>query len=81
MIVVGDMNVDGSDPIFNVLGMKNARDEADVTDKVYSFGSKYIDHIFYKDLDVVAYQTIDGYWEGTSYLSDHKPVMAMFDFS
>ena len=81
VVVVGDMNVDGSDPIFNVLGMKNAREEADVTDMLYSFGSKYIDHIFYKALDVVAYQTIDGYWEGTSYLSDHKPVMAMFDFS
>lgn len=79
-IVMGDMNVDGSSPIFNVLGMKNSREEAKVTDNVYTFGSKYIDHIFYKGLDVVAYETLNGYWEGTNYLSDHKPVMSMFNF-
>lgn len=79
-IVMGDMNIDGSSPIFNVLGMKNTRDEAEVSDKVYTFGSKYIDHIFYKGLDVVAYETLNGYWEGTNYLSDHKPVMSMFNF-
>jgi endonuclease/exonuclease/phosphatase family metal-dependent hydrolase len=79
-IVMGDMNIDGSSPIFNVLGMKNTRDEAEVTDKVYTFGSKYIDHIFYKGLDVVAYETLNGYWEGTNYLSDHRPIMSMFNF-
>jgi endonuclease/exonuclease/phosphatase family metal-dependent hydrolase len=79
-IVMGDMNVDGSNPIFNVLGMKNSREEAEVTDNVYTYGSKYIDHIFYKGLDVVAYETINGNWEGTNYLSDHKPIMSMFNF-
>ena len=86
VVLTGDFNEEPTSAIFNVLLMKNARNTAPKTD--YSatsngWGSKSqtIDHIFFNNFEVLQYQTIKDRWDGVTYISDHYPIMATFNFN
>jgi endonuclease/exonuclease/phosphatase family metal-dependent hydrolase len=80
VIVMGDMNLEPGSAAFAVLGMENTREVAKKSDNIGTFSSKLIDHIFFKGLDVLSYETINGHYDGTTYLSDHRPIMSTFNF-
>ena len=85
VVLTGDFNEEQTSAIFNSLSLKNARKEAPLTDNFLTsngWGSKnqQIDHIFFGSLEVLSFETIRDRWEGYTYISDHYPVMATFNF-
>lgn len=86
VVLTGDFNEEQTSAIFNALTLDNARKKAKLTDNFATsngWGSKnqQIDHIFYKNLEILSYETIRDRWEGYTYISDHYPVMATFNFN
>lgn len=85
VVLSGDFNELSTNSIFSVLTLKNTRNEAKVSDNFGTsngWGEKnqQIDHIYFDNLDVLTYETIRDRWEGYTYISDHYPVMATFNF-
>ena len=85
VVLTGDFNESTTSTIFKNLSLKDARVEAKLTDNFATSNgwgekSQLIDHIFYGDLDVLSFETIRDRWEGYTYISDHYPVMAKFNF-
>lgn len=86
VVLTGDFNEEQTSAIFNHLTLENARKKAPLTDNFSTsngWGSKnqQIDHIFYGNLEILSYETIRDRWEGYTYISDHYPVMATFNFN
>lgn len=86
VVLTGDFNEEQTSAIFNALTLDNARKKAELTDNFATsngWGSKnqQIDHIFHKNLEVLSYETIRDRWEGYTYISDHFPVMATYNFN
>lgn len=91
VIVVGDLNCsnDPTDARRTALApfyqwMLSAREKAPMSDNTYSFnnfgsgtgtGKRNLDHIFYRNLTAVRFQTIDSDNFGVKYVSDHYPIM------
>lgn len=46
----------------------------------YGKKNQLIDHIYYKDFTPLSFETIRSKWSGVTYISDHYPVMAKFNF-
>ena len=86
VILTGDFNELSSSSIFNTLTLKNVRNEAPITDNFgtsngYGDQNKQIDHIYFGgSLNPLTYETIRDRWEGITYISDHYPIMATFNF-
>ena len=85
VVLTGDFNEASTSSIFSALSLKNARNEASISDNFSTsngWGTKnqQIDHIYFGNLDVVSYETIRDRWEGVTYISDHYPIMATFTF-
>ena len=86
VVLTGDFNEASSSSIFSALSLKNARNVAPITDNFGTsngWGDKnqQIDHIYFGgDLNALSYETIRDRWEGLTYISDHYPIMATFNF-
>ena len=85
VILTGDMNVAQNSPVCALFEMDNARTSTTDTDNnvtCHGYGGKtqVIDHIFSSGLDVWFFQTVNGPWDGYTYISDHNPVMAEFEY-
>ena len=86
VILTGDFNCAQTDAIFDNLNLLNARDEAPLSDNFNTSngygnsGGSQIDHIFYQGLSPLVYETIRDRWNGITYISDHYPVSAKFNF-
>ena len=64
----------------------DCRKDSPLTDNFgtsHGYGKKnqLIDHIYYKDFTPLSYETIRNKWSGVTYISDHYPVMAKFNFT
>ena len=82
IILGGDMNSTIDDTIFNAfykVGLRSAREMTDSTSNAITYNGygkeegKVIDHFFVKDLKVVSFRTLNGYY-GVPYISDHYPI-------
>ncbi len=66
--------------------MENVRETAPVTDHLNTFNNKggseakIIDHIYYNGFIPVKYETITRKFNNVTYVSDHYPIMATFQF-
>lgn len=86
VILTGDFNCVQTDAIFSGLDLLNARTEAPLSDNFNTSngygnsGGSQIDHIFYRCLTPLVYETIRDRWNGITYISDHYPVSAKFNF-
>lgn len=86
VILLGDFNEASANPMFNVLDLFSARSKAEKTDFGGTYngfkasGHRQIDHIYYKGFSVLAFQIIRDSWNSITYISDHYPIMATFDF-
>ena len=88
MVLVGDFNIELSDPAFTVLDgvMKNARKIAADTDNSNTFNgwgksSTTIDHIFYSGFrSCTKYETITKPYADRKFISDHYPIKAVLVF-
>ena len=87
VILTGDMNVEPSSDVLPHFKMNDARTSTLDTDNSATFtgwgsSSKIIDYLFFegKGLNVWSYQTVKGPWAGYTYISDHNPVMAEFEY-
>ena len=85
VILTGDMNVVQTSPVCASFGMNNARTSTSDTDSnvtCHGYGGKtqVIDHIFSSGLETLYFQTVNGPWDGYTYISDHNPVMAEFEY-
>ena len=86
VVLTGDFNEDQTSAIFGALSLDNVRKTAAVSDNFSTsngWGSKnqQIDHIFCGNLEALTFETIRDRWEGYTYISDHYPVMATFNFN
>ena len=88
VIITGDFNAELSHAMFEPFDgwVYDARSTAPVTDSratYHGFGrySTKIDHIFYTGLEPLEYRTINKTYEGVTYISDHYPVMALFELT
>ena len=87
VILTGDFNTETSDEAFSALTLSDARKDAPASDNFdttndYGGGStSQIDHIFYQDLEPVSFETVRDRWAGITYISDHYPVLAKFNFN
>lgn len=86
VILTADFNIAATSPNFAPIrqSMKNAREEAPVTDDHDTFngfgsGSGIIDHIWYKGLNAVSYKTILYQYKNVPYVSDHYPISALLE--
>jgi endonuclease/exonuclease/phosphatase family metal-dependent hydrolase len=89
MIVVGDFNTGSSSVLkaFTDAGLKNAREEAPVTDwsgtyNAWGAGGSIIDNVFYTPgaFTAVEYKVIKQAYNGVTYISDHYPIEVKFGF-
>ena len=87
VILTGDFNSDPSQAWMVDLNteMGDSRKDSPVTDNFgtsHGYGKKnqLIDHIYYKGMTSLSYETIRTKWSGLTYISDHYPVMAKFNF-
>lgn len=87
VVMTGDWNASARhamfDPFVNLY--YNARSEARSTDNYSTMNgwgenSSTIDHIFYRDMNIKRYKTVRDRYEGVTYISDHYPVYALFEF-
>lgn len=87
VFVTGDFNAEVSDPLFEPVKAHflDARKEAPVTDTLstYNGWGTYdrapIDHIFYRGAQALSYRTVTDHF-GVPYVSDHYPVLAVFEY-
>ena len=87
VIYLGDFNSDQS-PAWMLeveTYMNNARKKAPLTDNFltsHGYGKKnqQIDHIYYSNLAALSFETIRSKYSGITYISDHYPIMAKFNF-
>lgn len=88
VVMTGDWNNWSTSEIFAPFAgvYLNARDVAPVTDHTKTmndWGGKdpsTIDHIWFKNLDVLRYRTSTEGYAGILYVSDHYPICATFEF-
>lgn len=85
VVLTGDMNVEPGSDVLSHFKMNDSRTSTLDTDSFATFtswgsGSKIIDYVFFEGVSVWSYQTIRGPWAGYTYLSDHNPVMAEFEY-
>ena len=87
VFVTGDFNAEVSDPLFEPVKAHflDARQEAPITDTLstYNGWGTYngapIDHIFYRGAKALSYRTVTDDF-GVPYVSDHYPVLAVFEY-
>ena len=85
VFLTGDFNTTIDDEIFNDNPYRSARLEALVTDQTPSYNafgsnSSAIDHIFYDGMKAEVFETVDGKYGDTEYISDHYPIMCKFSY-
>ena len=89
MVLMGDFNMKIDDD--NFIGIKtrmgNAAADSPITDDLNSFNSwgnesktETIDHIFYRGFTPLKFRTINRPYSGVTFISDHYPIMAEFQF-
>ena len=90
VVLTGDFNAMYDDPILDPIEeyLTPARKAATVTDTLNTFnswgkiapeeGGKVIDHIYFRNLSPLLFQTLTGSYAGVEYISDHYPVIAVF---
>lgn len=86
VILTADFNIEAQSANFAPIrqSMKNAREEAPVTDNHDTFngfgsGNGIIDHIWYSGLTPLTYRTITDSYNDTPFVSDHYPIAAVFE--
>jgi len=87
VFVTGDFNAEVSDPLFEPVKAHflDARQEAPITDTLstYNGWGTYngapIDHIFYRGAKALSFRTVTDNF-GVPYVSDHYPVLAVFEY-
>ncbi len=87
VFITGDFNAQVTDPLFEPVKAHflDARKEAPVTDTLstYNGWGTYdrapIDHIFYRGAQALSYRTVTDHF-GVPYVSDHYPVLAVFEY-
>ena len=87
VVLTGDFNSEPTQAWMVSLNemLADCRKDAPLTDNFatsHGYGKKnqLIDHIYYKDLTPLSYETIRNKWSGVTYISDHYPIMAKFNF-
>ena len=88
MILTGDFNVEGDDPVLADLNkiMKNARVSAERTDRLNSYNgwgksSSVIDYIYYSGFaSCPKFETIQKKYGDFPFISDHYPIKAVLIF-
>lgn len=86
VFLTGDFNTTIEDGIFKEIPYPSARLAAPVTDQTPSYngfgkGSAAIDHIFFDGMQAEVFETVDGKYGETDYISDHYPVMCTFSYT
>lgn len=88
MVLTGDFNVEGDDPVLTDLNkiMKNARVSAERTDRLNSYNgwgksSSVIDYIYYSGFaSCPKFETIQKKYGDFPFISDHYPIKAVLIF-
>jgi endonuclease/exonuclease/phosphatase family metal-dependent hydrolase len=81
VFVTGDFNAEVSDPLFEPVKAHflDARQEAPITDTLSTYNGAPIDHIFYRGAKALSFRTVTDNF-GVPYVSDHYPVLAVFEY-
>lgn len=85
VILTGDFNSIPGDEVFTYNTLDDARKDSPRSDNFgssngYGNQNKQIDHIFYKGIRPLVFETIRDRWEGITYISDHYPIMCTFKY-